>query len=85
MNSPTRAAVPAPPAQSPPTPAVAAARAWPRFHARRQQQGDGRPDLVIFPCPACGLNEILDVETGLCRFCWRCWAFVQAPLAEAQP
>ena len=53
-----------------PIPAGGAAIRWPRFVVKSVQR-EGYADLVIFDCPACGLGEAVDVETGLCRRCWR--------------
>lgn len=55
--------------------------ALPVFHAKRIEH-EGALDTVFFPCPACGLIDIVDRETELCRLCWRPFSLLASILRE---
>lgn len=82
MTTHSPAAPPAAPASPPDPPAGGAAGLrWPQFTVLRIEAEYELPK-VLFACAACGLTDVVDVETGLCRPCWRPFAMLVEALRE---
>jgi hypothetical protein len=69
------------PSSQPAAPPASGVRAWPVFRVHRVVR-EGRPDEVLFPCAACGLIDVVDESTAVCRCCWRPLALLAQALGD---